>query len=206
VQSHLFVRWRIAPAGVPRVLLHCPRCERDRWFVSSGRFRVNAQKKRLDAWLIYGCGHCGRTWNFPLFERLHVRAVDPVLLERLHGNCRDLAAERGSDLVALARHVREIEAANPRVAKMIVDGAADASLLRIAVDGEAHRLRADRLLAAELGRPRSRIAQWMEEGVVICKPAHRLVQDGQAIEVALSRLSPAERHAVVSAAAGTEPT
>lgn len=204
--SQLSVRWRIAPVEVPRVLLHCPRCERDRWFVSTDRFRVNAQKKRLDAWLIYGCGTCGRTWNFPVFERLHVRAVDPELLERLHGNCAALAAERGADLVALGRHVRDVEAVKPRVDKTIVGGAADAPLLRIVVDGEAHRLRADRLLAAELGRSRSRIVQWMEEGVILSMPAHRFVQDGQQVDIALSRLPPAERHAVAAAAAGTEPT
>lgn len=167
---------------------------------------MNAQKKRLDAWLIYGCGTCGRTWNFPVFERLHVRAVDPVLLERLHGNCAALAAERGSDLVALGRHVRDVEAVKPRVAKKVVGGAADAPLLRIVIVGEAHRLRADRLLGVELGQSRSHIAQWMEEGVILSKPAHRLVQDGQQLDIALGRLPPAERHAVVSAAVGTVPT
>jgi hypothetical protein len=116
----LAVRWRIAPAAVPRILLHCPRCERDRFFVSSGRFRVNAQKKRLDAWLIYGCGVCGRTWNLPVFERRHVRDVDASLLDRLHGNCEMLAAERGSDLVALGRYVRGVESVVSNVSKELI--------------------------------------------------------------------------------------
>ena len=205
MHSHLVVRWRIAPAGVPRVLLHCPRCERDRWFVSSGRFRINAQKKRLDAWLIYGCGLCGRTWNFPVFERLPVRNVDPELLGRLHANCPLLAAERGSDAAALGRHVREVEALVPQVRKEAIIGAGDAPLLRIVMDCAVQRLRLDRLLAAELQRSRSSIARWMEAGAIVATPAHRFVQDGQRVELPLSDLPVDERQAIVRAAAGDEP-
>lgn len=129
----LAVRWRVAPAAVPRVLLHCPRCGRDRFFASSGRFRVNAQKKRLDAWLIYGCSVCGRTWNFPVFERLAVRDVDPALLGRLHGNCAVLAAEWGSDLAALGRHVRVVEPVASQVSKELISTARDAPLLQISI-------------------------------------------------------------------------
>ncbi len=202
MHSQLVVRWRIAPATTPRVLLHCPRCERDRWFVSSGRFRVNAHKKRLDAWLIYGCGDCGRTWSFPVFERLHVRAVDPAVLDRLHGNCAVLAAERGSDLVVLSRHVRAVETVEPLVTKEIVGGADDASLLAIVISCSAQRLRLDRLLAAQLGRSRSCIARWEEEGVLTATPAHRFVQDGHMVRLQLCALTATERNAVISSAAG----
>lgn len=203
MQSTLLVRWRIASAAVPRVLLHCPRCERDRFFASSGRFRVNAQKKRLDAWLIYGCAVCGRTWNFPVFERRQVRDVDSRLLDRLHGNCAALAAERGSDLVALLRHVRAVEPVAVSVGKELIDGAGDAPLLRIVIACVGmQRLRLDRLLAAELVRSRSCIERWERKGVLVASPAQRFVRDGQQVRVILGDLPAADRAAVAGAAVG----
>jgi len=206
VQSILLLRWRIAPAAVPRVLRHCPRCERERPFESSGRFRVNAQKKRLDAWLIYGCSVCGRTWNFPVFERKLVREVDPALLDRLHGNCAELAAERGSDFVALRRHVRGVDAVASQVTKEVVAGTRDPRLLRVEIGCGMPTLRLDRLLAVELRRSRSCIARWVERGVIVVTPAHRFVQDGQQVDLSLSHLPVEERQEIIRAAAGGEPT
>jgi hypothetical protein len=203
----LAVRWRVAPAAVPRVLRHCPRCECERPFESSGRFRINAQKKRLDAWLIYGCGHCGRTWNLPVFERLNVRDVDPALLDRLHANCPVLAAERGSDVAVLARHVRGIEPAAAEVGKEVVAGTAAARLLRIEIAFRGmQRLRLDRLLAAELRQSRACIARWVAAGTLTVLPDHRFVQGGQEVRVVLAELNAAECGAVVAAAVGAKPT
>ena len=38
-------------------------------FISSDRFRVNANKQRLDVWLIYRCGCCEQPWNLAVHER-----------------------------------------------------------------------------------------------------------------------------------------
>ncbi|HKY94681.1 MAG TPA: DUF1062 domain-containing protein [Kiloniellales bacterium] len=166
---------------------------------------MNAQKKRLDAWLIYRCSHCDRTWNLPVFERLRVSEIDSALLDRLHGNCPVLAAEWGSDVAALGRYARAVEPVEPQVSKEMIQGARDAPLMQIIIECGVPRMHLDRLLAAELGRSRSRIARWEEEGVVVVTPAHRFVQDGQMVYVRMSSLSAAERPTVVRAATGLEP-
>jgi hypothetical protein len=196
VQSILFVRWRVAPAASAAVIRHCPRCERNRPFESSGRFRVNAQKKRLDAWLIYRCSHCERTWNHPVFERKRVQEVDTLLLERLHANCAVLAAE-------LACRGQVAEPAALRVEKKRIEGDRDAVMLTIQLHcTSALRCRVDRLLAAELGLSRARVACWEAEGLLVARPSQRFVQDGQEVEVALAALARTEREAVIKLAIG----
>lgn len=59
----------------------------------SGRFRVNANHKLLDAWLLALCTTCEMTAKLTVLERTSVRAVPRGLLERLHGNDPGLVAE-----------------------------------------------------------------------------------------------------------------
>lgn len=67
-------------------------CAADR-FRASGKFRVNANHKVLDAWLLILCTGCGDTAKLTIFERTHVRSVRPELLDRLHDNDPGLIPE-----------------------------------------------------------------------------------------------------------------
>ncbi|RVC12935.1 DUF1062 domain-containing protein, partial [Mesorhizobium sp. M7A.F.Ca.AU.001.01.1.1] len=51
----LRIHWAIAPQTAPRPLINCNRCGTVRAYCSSGKFRVNANGKRIDVWLIYRC-------------------------------------------------------------------------------------------------------------------------------------------------------
>lgn len=198
MQSTLFVRWRIAPAAVPRVLLHCPRCERERPFASSGRFRVNAQKKRLDAWLIYRCCHCERTWNYPLIERQAVDAIAPDYLQRLHANCPRLAASLAGDVARLRRFGCEVEAGDFQLDKSKVEGSEEARELCILLQlATPLTLRLDRLLAAQLNLPRSCLVRWRSLGILATEPASAKVREGQVVAIALHCLVPVQRALVV---------
>ncbi|MGO4421043.1 DUF1062 domain-containing protein, partial [Streptomyces sp. MCAF7] len=53
-------------------------------FRASGKFRVNANHKLIDAWLLVLCTACGETAKLTVMERMNVRSVRPELLDRLH--------------------------------------------------------------------------------------------------------------------------
>ena len=61
-------------ASLPRFLKTCPRCN-CAFYENSGCFRVNANGKRLDIWLICRCEHCKATWNLSIYERIDRAAL-----------------------------------------------------------------------------------------------------------------------------------
>ena len=86
---------RIRPAqltNAPAAHSYCKHCKRKQPFICSGRFRVNAQKKSLDVWLIYKCLICGATWNLTVLSRVNPRAIPLELLQGFQDNDPELAA------------------------------------------------------------------------------------------------------------------
>jgi hypothetical protein len=55
-------------------------------FATTRRFRINANKNRLDVWLIYQCQKCRHTLNIPLYERVPPQKIPAELYERLLAN------------------------------------------------------------------------------------------------------------------------
>ena len=159
--------WRITALELPRVVRRCSRCDLARPFVSSGCFRVNAQKRRLDVWLIHRCSICDETWNAPVAERVSPESLGERL-DAYHSNDEVLArrlafAVPGADCAV--RYVVE----RPR-------HAAPAIVRVRLVDPVAVRL--DRLLAGELAVSRGEIARWAETGALGALDPRRRVTDG----------------------------
>ncbi|MFI6003639.1 DUF1062 domain-containing protein [Streptomyces sp. NPDC051366] len=84
--------WVVMPTCLPLVLRRCHACASER-FRANGKFRVNANHKLIDAWLLVLCTACGETAKLTVLERMNVRSVRPELLDRLHHNDPGLAAE-----------------------------------------------------------------------------------------------------------------
>ncbi|WP_405817498.1 DUF1062 domain-containing protein [Streptomyces sp. NBC_01390] len=91
------------PTCLPLVLRRCHACASD-CFRPNGKFRVNANHKLLDVWLLALCTGCGETTKLTVLERAHVRSVRPELLDRLHANDPTLAAELLQDPVVRRRN------------------------------------------------------------------------------------------------------
>jgi hypothetical protein len=90
--------WAVVPTCLPLVIRRCHACASKR-FRPSGKFRVNANHKLLDAWLLALCTVCGETTKLTVLERMNVRHIRPELLDRLHHNDAGLTAELLQDPV-----------------------------------------------------------------------------------------------------------
>jgi hypothetical protein len=95
--------WVVMPTCLPLVLRRCHTCGSDR-FRANGKFRVNANHKLIDAWLLVLCTACGETAKLTILERMNVRSVRPELLDRMHDNDPGLAAELLQDPVVRRRN------------------------------------------------------------------------------------------------------
>jgi hypothetical protein len=85
-------RWLVCPAGLPLIRRRCLRCP-SAHYRTPGKFRVNANHKLLDVWLLALCTGCGETVKLTVLERVPVRTIDPEDLHRFHANDIDLASE-----------------------------------------------------------------------------------------------------------------
>jgi hypothetical protein len=99
----LTTQWLVCPTGLPLIRRRCPRCSSGR-YRAHGKFRVNANHKLLDVWLLALCAGCGETVKLTVLERVHVRAIDPSTLTRFHDNDLELAAKLLQDPGLLRRN------------------------------------------------------------------------------------------------------
>ncbi|WP_216209289.1 DUF1062 domain-containing protein [Amycolatopsis aidingensis] len=95
--------WVVEPVCLPLVRRRCHVCASER-FRTSGKFRVNANHKLIDVWLLALCSACGETTKLTVMERITVRSIRPELLDRLHDNDPGLAAELLEDPVFRRRN------------------------------------------------------------------------------------------------------
>lgn len=203
----LRVLWTILAQDTPHPLRHCSRCDGERPFRTSGRFRLNANGRRIDAWLIYRCKVCDGTWNRPLLERRPLAGVAPALLDALRRNDPDLASRVAFDIAALRRQCRDVaQTSDTTVHKVVVSrptGAVQRLEIRLAVP-QATALRLDRLLSRELGLSRSRLQALCADRRLVMVPEgpralRRTLRDGGGVILDLSREADA---AALAAAAG----
>ncbi|MGF1594248.1 MAG: DUF1062 domain-containing protein [Kiloniellaceae bacterium] len=206
MDKSLRVLWTIISQDTPRALRHCSHCGSEQRFRSSGRFRLNANGRRICAWLIYKCAACDHTWNRPLLERRPLAGLAPALLDALRRNDSDLASRVAFDVTSLRRHCKDVEqASDTTVHKLVVSrvsGAVQRLEIRLAVP-QATALRLDRLLNRELGLSRKRLQALCTEMRLILAPEgsralRRAVRDGGSVILDLSREADAAALAVAA--------
>ena len=196
----LRVRWTIIPQIPPQPWIACSGCRGLRPFKSSGKVRLNANGRKLDAWLIYKCLVCEKTWNGPIFERQNVRDINPVVLEALQSNDPHWIRSEMFNLGALRRKSQRIDEFDDfQIEKEILYKADNWTRLEIELSAPFPiSIRLDRLLSSELKVSRSRLQILQGEGVlqVIAGRAdlmRRRIKTGTVVAFDLSRESNREQ-------------
>jgi hypothetical protein len=173
MSNTLFVQWTIIPQTAPQPLIACSHCRCVRPFQSSGKARLNANGRKLDAWLIYKCTVCDNTWNRTIFERKHVRDIDADVLEALQTNDPERLERLAFNPVGL-KVMKVTEFTDVSVRKKLLSQALDITHLSIELRLPlAATIRLDRLLASELSLPRSRIQKLESHGLMSTVPSGR---------------------------------
>jgi hypothetical protein len=179
-------RWTILPKTAPEPWIACSGCGGPRPFQSSGKIRLNAQGKKLDAWLIYKCRDCDKTWNCPIFERRSVDQISAADLEALHANDPAWVRRREFDIAGLRGKVWRIdEYTEFEVHKEVLcdpDGGPRRKEITLIVPLPSS-LRLDRLLSRELELSRSVLQGLHKRGKLLIDPdlkdgLHRRIKDG----------------------------
>lgn len=86
-QKH--IHWTLEPIALPKLLKACSKCGQDATYCNTEKFRVNANKKNLDIWLIYACEKCKSTYNLSIYERISPKLLPKNQLEAYMRNDLD---------------------------------------------------------------------------------------------------------------------
>jgi hypothetical protein len=165
---------------------------------------VNANGKRIDAWLIYKCSSCDNTWNRPVLERRHVSTIDPHFLASLQANDPDLSRRLAFEKLRHKLKVEHFDDATVRK-EVMSESARRAGRLEIAcVVPDTTGLRVDRLLSTELRLSRSRIQSMQNAGHLAACPdgLRRPLRNGLQVRIELCGVHDGDKIAL--AATGRE--
>lgn len=167
MSSFLNVEWTICCSTSPAVRRPCARCGTTQSFSSTGKFRLNANGSRLDAWLIYTCLTCGKTWNRSVFERKAVASLpkkdllalesnDPAYAARIAQGpliCANGDVQPQNDFTLTGRHVPD-------------SGEHDCPGLLVIRNPDLGRVRLDKVLVRGLRLSRSEVLSLVTTGAL----------------------------------------
>jgi len=131
--------------------------------------RLNANGKRLDAWLIYKCAQCDQTWNRPLLDRKPVSQIASADIDAMQRSTPVWVHAHEFDLADLRKHSAHIHHANevriekhaPRLTRP------DWSRIRLNLVPQSptgHRV--DKILCAGWGLSRNRLQKLLTSGAL----------------------------------------
>ena len=92
-----------------RVYFRCGGCGKKQEFINSCKFRVNANGKSVDVWLIYRCGKCKHPKNLKIYERTRPGRIPSDLFESFQENDMDTALEYGRNIDFLKKNNAELK-------------------------------------------------------------------------------------------------
>ncbi len=82
--------WEVRAKNTPLFKRKCNRCD-DNSFYCSEKFRINAQKKKINIWLIYKCVKCDSTYNMTILHRTKPDLINQDLFNKFSKNNLELA-------------------------------------------------------------------------------------------------------------------
>lgn len=103
------IEYRITTTKAYTIIRNCSGCGRKEHYVSTGNFRVNANGRQLDVWLVYQCEKCKHTYNLPIYERVSPEKIEDAQYQAFLGNDADTALQFGTDRNLFLKNRTEID-------------------------------------------------------------------------------------------------
>lgn len=166
----LTIQCEILAQETPNVLRNCHKCKKTTEFYCSEKFRVNAQQRIIDVWLIYNCLHCDSTWNFPILSRVQVDKINRELYQKFTCNDKETAWEYAFQIEKLRNLCSDV---NTSIKYTVIKERFELEMGRVTINLVSKYkfdLRLDKLLAEILGISRSMLCQMAERGRILITP------------------------------------
>jgi len=96
-RPHIVLPWTVRRTRLSLLVFGGVHCHSGLASTGDGKFRVNANGKLLDIWLLVDCVSCDRTSKITVDDRVPVRYLDPILLEGYSGSSSRRGPEPGRE-------------------------------------------------------------------------------------------------------------
>lgn len=166
--------WTLTPVSSYKIIRNCPKCGTRSLFQSTGNFRINANKKCVDIWLIYQCEKCRSTYNLTIFERVSPKKLPEGFYKKFQENNNALALEIGTakEIFEKNRAVVKEESISYLVTKDNTE--IPVSLQALEENGRiiciqnpnGLKIRVDKFLAEQLSISRSKVKHLIADGLL----------------------------------------
>jgi hypothetical protein len=157
-------QWLVCPTDFPAIRRRCRTCPSTE-YRTQGRFRINANHKLLDVWLLALCVQCGETLKLTVLERVHVRSIEPAMLSGFHDNAPALAAKLLADPQVAHRNDVALDWADAWTLEMSSVELPKAGILDVSVCFAQHiPLRPTTLIATGLKLSRAEVTKHIAAG------------------------------------------
>jgi hypothetical protein len=169
----------VRPTNLPTIRRRCRTCPSTE-YRTQGRFRVNANHKLLDVWLLALCVQCGETVRLTVLERVHVRSIEPAMLSGFHDNVPALAAKLLADPAVAHRNDVALDWADAWTLEMSPAELPKADILEVSVQfAQRIPLRLTTLIATGLALSGAEVTKHIAAGRISCdrKLTGRCAQD-----------------------------
>lgn len=164
------VIWDIMPKESFKIIRNCPKCGYKSKYINTESFRVNANGKSVDVWLIYQCEKCKSTLNIEIYERIPVNKISTSEYEKFLSNNKELAFYYGVDREVLKKNKAEIETED--ISYEIVKSIEDTDKKRqkdqsIIIKNQFQlKLRVDKIISEQLNISRQKVKFLIENGEI----------------------------------------
>ena len=101
--------YEILPNESFKIIHNCSGCGGKNIFVNTNSFRINANGKCIDVWLIYQCNKCKHTFNIPIYERIRSMDIRKEEYLKLLSNNKELAFKYGTDIQLMKKNKIEVD-------------------------------------------------------------------------------------------------
>jgi hypothetical protein len=167
--NNLFT-YEIIAKETPYIKRNCSKCKTNTKFYCSEKFRVNANQKIVDIWLIYNCTHCEGTWNYPILSRVNINKIDSKLIQKFMNNDKETIWYYAFQINKLRKLCNDvITEIRYELRKEKLDSRTNEVTIRLCCKYN-FGLRIDKIIAEILGISRSKVNKLSQNGTILLNP------------------------------------
>lgn len=153
--------WNIIPENNPKIIRGCSKCGCKSEYISTENFRVNANGKCVDVWLIYQCIKCKTTFNLSIYKGIRPKQIGTEIFDKFLNNDKALAMQYSfnSEILQQNKAIIDHETINYHIIQEIKENESSPCQFTIIRIQNVYniRIRIHKLLSRQLQKSRKEI-------------------------------------------------